>query len=84
MKKETLDKLDINERARVRSVESLSPMYRRLLDLGFVRGSTVECVGKSPSGDHSAYLVRGAVIALRSEDARGIEVSFCEDLEVEN
>ena len=84
MKKETLDKLDINERARVRSVESLSPMYRRLLDLGFVRGSTVECVGKSPSGDPSAYLVRGAVIALRSEDARGIEVSFCEDLGVEN
>jgi ferrous iron transport protein A len=84
MKKETLDKLDINERARVRSVESLSPMYRRLLDLGFVRGSTVECVGKSPSGDPSAYLVRGAVIALRSEDARGIEVSFCEELEVEN
>ena len=84
MKKEKLDKLDINERARVRSVESLSPMYRRLLDLGFVRGSTVECVGKSPSGDPSAYLVRGAVIALRSEDARGIGVSFCEELEVEN
>lgn len=84
MKKETLDKLDINERARVRSVEPLSPMYRRLLDLGFVRGSTVECVGKSPSGDPSAYLVRGAVIALRSEDARGIEVSFCEELEVKN
>ena len=84
MKKETLDKLDINERARVRGVELCSPMYRRLLDLGFVRGSLVECVGKSPSGDPSAYLVRGAVIALRSEDARGIGVSFDEDLGVED
>lgn len=54
-------------------------MRRRLRDLGLIEGTLIECVGKSPSGDPSAYLIRGAVIALRSEDAKRIIVScpFC-------
>ena len=34
-----------------------------------------ECLGKAISGDPAAYLIRGAVIALRSEDAAKIAVS---------
>lgn len=48
---------------------------RRLQDLGLIEGTHIECIGKSPSGDPSAYLIRGAVIALRSEDAKRIIVS---------
>ena len=75
MKTETLDKLNINEKATVAGVDAALSMYRRMLDLGFVKGTAVECVGKSPSGDPAAYLVRGAVIAIRREDARGIYVN---------
>lgn len=45
---------------------------RRLFDIGLIQGTTVECVGRSPAGDPSAYLIREAVIALRSEDANQI------------
>ena len=75
MKTETLDKLNINQKATVVRVDSDSAMYRRMLDLGFVKGTAVECVGKSPSGDPAAYFVRGAVIAIRREDARSICVT---------
>lgn len=45
---------------------------RRLLDIGLVRNTKVECLGRSPAGDPSAYLIRGAVIALRASDCQQI------------
>lgn len=45
---------------------------QRLLDIGFLENTTIECVGKSPAGDPAAYLVRGAVIALRKKDCADI------------
>ena len=47
---------------------------RRLLDLGFVAGSVVEAELVSPAGDPTAYLVRGALVALRREQARFIRI----------
>lgn len=49
---------------------------RRLLDLGIVKGTTITPVLKSPSGDPTAFLVRGSTIALRKEDAKLIEVEI--------
>ena len=45
---------------------------RKLLDIGLVQNTFVHCVGRSPAGDPSAYLIRGAVIALRAQDCRNI------------
>lgn len=63
-----LSDLQPGESAVVRGLTSAEGIRRRLLDIGFVENSTVECVGRSPAGDPSAYLIRGAVIALRAED----------------
>ena len=41
----------------------------RLMDIGMVQDTVVECLMKSPLGDPAAYLIKGAVIALRREDA---------------
>lgn len=50
------------------------PLSGRLRDLGLIRGTRVDCLMKSPLGDPSAYLIRGAVIALRSSDADFVSV----------
>jgi DtxR family Mn-dependent transcriptional regulator len=55
-------------------VVRLSPAFRgaerrRMLDLGIVPGTVVQAEMKSPSGDPTAYRVRGALIALRREQA---------------
>ena len=42
---------------------------RRLLDLGFTPGTVVEAELRSAGGDPTAYRVRGALIALRKEQA---------------
>jgi ferrous iron transport protein A len=49
-----------------------SDMRARLVDMGFLENTEVECVGKSPLGDPAAYLVCGAVIALRRADSRAV------------
>ena len=50
-------------------------LRRRLQDMGMIQGTAVECVGISPLGDPAAYLVRGAVIALRREDSGSVLVN---------
>ena len=65
----TLHSLKEGKRARVTNLLSEGSMRRRLQDIGLIEGTPVLCLQRSPSGDPIAYLIRGAVIALRSEDS---------------
>lgn len=64
-----LSDLKDGQTAKVTDLLSTGSMRRRLLDIGLIEGTEVECIQKSPLGDPVAYLIRGAVIALRSEDS---------------
>ena len=72
---DSLANLQVGERARVASLLSRGSMRRRLQDIGLIVGTEVECVQKSPAGDPVAYRIRGALIALRSEDSSNILVA---------
>jgi DtxR family Mn-dependent transcriptional regulator len=48
---------------------------RRLLDLGILPGTRVQVEMTSPSGDPTAYRIRGALIALRREQASHIHIT---------
>ena len=68
--------LKAGEQARI---VGLSPacrgaLRRRLLDLGFVKGSVVSIDMPSPMGNPIAYIVRGSAIALRHEQAKYVLV----------
>jgi DtxR family Mn-dependent transcriptional regulator len=72
----TLRDLKPGERGRV---VGLSPacqgsQRRRLLDMGVVRGTEVESALASAAGDPVAYRVRGALIALRGEQAEWVRI----------
>ncbi len=69
MRQFPLCNMEKNECAAVVRLETKGELRHRLMDIGLVEGTTVECVRKSPAGDPKAYLIRGAVIALRNEDA---------------
>lgn len=51
------------------STECVGAKRRRLLDLGFVKGSSIKIKLRSPMGEPVAYEVRDAAIALREEQA---------------
>ncbi len=71
----TLDKLGVGSSATVTGIRSENADRRRMLDLGILPGAKVENVMPSPLGDPVAYRVRGALVALRREQAALIEVS---------
>ena len=58
----------------VTELNNTGNIRRRLLDLGFTPGSTVQCLGKSPLGDPAAYYIKGTVIAIRRADSSLITV----------
>ena len=70
----SLNEIKPGETAVVERLRTHGAMRRRLLDIGLVEGTRVECVGISPMGDPAAYLIRGAVIAIRSADSRDVIV----------
>ena len=70
----TLEKLRPGERGTVLALRLQGPLRRRLRDLGLVEGARLQCLGRSPLGDPSAYLLCGAAGALRRGDASRIEV----------
>ena len=70
----TLNDILPGEKAKIKEINIEGPMHRRLLDIGLINNTITECVGKSPMGDPKAYLIRSAVIAIRSDDSKMIMV----------
>ena len=70
----TLDKISTGEFAVVVAIDTQISLKQRLYDIGLVPGTKIKVVHQSPSGNPRAYLVRGAVIALRNCDAEKITV----------
>ena len=67
-----LNDIEPGQTAKVRELLSTGSIRRRLLDIGLIENTEVECLGRSPAGDPSAFLIRGAVIAIRREDCRNV------------
>lgn len=70
----TLAGLHVGQRGIVRFLQVQGIKRRRMLDLGLVPGTVVESLRRSPAGDPTAFNIRGAVIALRSEESRNVLV----------
>ena len=70
----TLDCLKIGDKAKIINLMNTGSIRRRLLDMGLVPNTIVECVLVSPFKDPVAYKIRNAVIALRKSDSKLIEI----------
>lgn len=74
MKYENLSQLIIGEKAKIKKVNCNNHLQRRLNDLGLIDGTVVECVHISPYGSPMAFNIRGAVIALRKDNCKEIDI----------
>lgn len=70
-----LFEVNVGSKARVSELLSIGLSRRRMLDLGLIPGTIINVIRKSPLGDPIAYNIRGALIALRKEEAKQILVS---------
>ena len=72
-----LNDLQPGQQAIVQELRSTGSIRRRLLDMGLIQNTIVQCLGRSPGGDPSAFLIRGAVIAIRAVDGQHICIINC-------
>lgn len=58
----------------VTAVDLEDPRGRRLLDLGFLPGTSLRVLRRAPLGDPVLYELRGYRVCLRGEDALRVRV----------
>lgn len=70
----TLAQLVPGDRGKVIKVAGNADAARRLMEMGLMRGTTVEVVRMAPLGDPLEVKVRGFMLTLRRAEAEHIEV----------
>ena len=71
----TLDALPRGREALIVEIVGEPAFKRRLLELGFTRGTVILRLGQSPLGDPLTYRLRNVTVALRAVDAANIIVT---------
>ena len=66
----TLNELKLNDTGFIKELKCNDGVKRRLLDLGLIEGTKITPIFVSPSGDPTAFEVRGSIIAIRIEDTK--------------
>ncbi len=76
-KKRRLSGLPLGETAQVQSIDRAcrGAERRRFMDLGILPGTRITAEMRSPGNDPTAYRIRGALIALRREQADRIVIA---------
>ncbi|HEX8912518.1 MAG TPA: ferrous iron transport protein A [Humisphaera sp.] len=70
----TLNKLGIGCRGNVVAVKGDTEVRRRLLEMGFCNGATVEVVRRAPLGDPIEFRLRGYSLSLRGDQAQFVQI----------
>ena len=65
---------NVGEIVKVKNNEAEDSLKERLLALGVTNGANIEVLRKGPRNNLTVYRIRGAMIALRKEESRLIEI----------
>ena len=69
-----LSEMAIQEEALIKELHHEGSIKRRLLDLGIMKGATIQPILSGPRASMRAYLIKGTLIALRKSEADLIEI----------
>jgi ferrous iron transport protein A len=65
---------NVGETVKVKNNDADESLKERLLALGVTNGAHIEVLRKGPKNNLTVYRIRGAMIALRKEESRFIEI----------
>lgn len=69
-----LNSLGVGERGNVLEVHGEPDVRRRLLEMGFCNGASVEVIRRAPFGDPIEFRLRGYHLSLRDDQARHVKI----------
>lgn len=64
----------VGDIVRVKSNDAKDSLKERLLALGLTNGADVEVLRRGPKNNLTVFRIRGAMIALRKEESKYIEI----------
>lgn len=70
----SLRTLQVGQNARIHSVKAVGELGRRIRDMGLIKGTEFEVVGRAPLKDPVALRLKGFTLTLRNNEADGIMV----------
>lgn len=71
----TLDQLQVGQRARVEAIAGTDALVQRLYEMGLIEGEEVEVIGFAPLGDPMEIRLRDYRLSLRKNEAARIHVT---------
>jgi Fe2+ transport system protein FeoA len=74
MSEKKLNELKKGEKGKIVGISGNGAVFRRLLDLGLVKGSEIEMKGVAPLGDPIEIKIKGYNLSLRKSEAEGVTV----------
>ena len=74
--KTNLDNLIPGDKATILGIRGASPFKKRLLEMGLVKGETIEKVKLAPLADPAEYIVKSYHITLRREEAKDVLIEI--------
>jgi len=69
-----LSEANVGDIVSVQKNKAQDLLKERLLALGLTSGATIEVLRKGPKNNLTVFRIRGAMIALRQEESRLIEI----------
>jgi len=72
----SLRALQVGQKARIHSVRAVGELGRRIRDMGLIKGTEFEVVGRAPLKDPVALRLKGFTLTLRNNEADGIMVEI--------
>lgn len=72
----SLADINVGETVVVKKLLATEYIRRRLQDIGLITGTIVKCLLARSNESMKAFQIRGAIIALRKEDAKSILVEY--------
>ena len=71
-----LSLLPTGKHAKITCIDTSDSLRNRFYDFGIMEHTAVRALYRSPLGDPTAYHIRGAVVAIRADDAAKITVNL--------
>jgi ferrous iron transport protein A len=62
------------EKGNITKISGSGPVYRRILDMGIVKGAEIEVERVAPLGDPVEIKIKGYHLSLRKEEASNVYV----------
>lgn len=72
----TLDEIEKNKPAVITKIEARGVLLQKLYDMGFIEGSKIQLIRKSPLNDPIQVRILSYNISLRVQEAKSVSVRY--------